>query len=69
MGMGGGEKETGSGMRGGRRETQRARRLNGNMPLQGVGSGWGEPLNRPRYLGCERLPQLNVGDLSCNDQQ
>jgi hypothetical protein len=29
----------------------------------------GEPLESPRGLGCERLPELNVGDLSLNAQQ
>jgi hypothetical protein len=35
----GGERGTGSGMRGNRREAQTARRMNINMQLQGVGDG------------------------------
>jgi hypothetical protein len=38
------------------------------MQLLGVG-GRGDPLERPRDLGCERFLGLNGGDLSQNTQQ
>lgn len=41
--------------------------MNGNMQLLEVGVG--EPLQSPRDLGYERLPGLNVGNLSQNAQQ
>ena len=43
-------------------EAQRARRMNGNMQLQGWEAG--ECLESPRDLECERLPGLNGSDLS-----
>lgn len=43
--MGGGRRmgESGSGVRRDKRESQRARGVNGSLQLSGVG-GWGEPL-------------------------
>ena len=49
-----------------RRDSQRIRRMNGSLWLPRVGVG--EPLESPRDLGCERLPELG-GDLSRNAQQ
>ena len=45
-----------------RREGQRARRMNKNFQLQGVGVG--ENLRSPRDLGWESLLKVNVGDLN-----
>jgi hypothetical protein len=61
-------KEAGLGMGAGgdRRESQRARRMNGILqPRVGVG----QPLESPRDRRYERLPGLNVGDSSQNAQQ
>jgi hypothetical protein len=55
-------------MRGDRRESQRARRMNGNMQQCVVG-GLGKPLESHRDLGCERLRGLSGDDLSQNAQQ
>jgi hypothetical protein len=43
--------------------------MNGNMQLQGWRRGWEEPIERPRDLGCEKIPSLNGDDLSQNAQQ
>ena len=64
-----GEKESGSGMTGeDRRETQRARRINGNMQLWGM---WGgrEPLESPRTLEYDRFAGPNGDYLSQNIQK
>jgi hypothetical protein len=61
-------RRAGSGMRGDRREAQRARRMNRNIQLPGMGVG-GKPLVIPRDLRWGRLPGRNVGDLSQNIQQ
>lgn len=42
------------------REDPRARKMNGNMQLPGVGNS----LRSPTDPGLERLPGVNVGDLS-----
>jgi len=47
---------------GGRRESQRASRINGNMQPQKVG----DPLESTRDLGGERLSELNGSDLRGN---
>ena len=52
---------------GGRKEAQRAKRMNGNKHLQGVGDG-GDPLESTRDPGVDTLSGLNEGDLSQNVQ-
>lgn len=68
--MGGRGKERGEGRErgnrikygGNRRETWKARRMEGNMQHLGMGVGvWGDPLENPRDMGCERLPEFNEG--------
>ena len=61
----GGGMGAGSGMRGVRRDAQRARGMNGNMQLLWVG----EPLGSLRELGWEWFLEHSVGDLSQNDKQ
>jgi hypothetical protein len=56
--------QTGLGLREDRRETQRARRMNGNMHFLGWAVGGGETLQSVRDLRCKRLPRLNVGNLN-----
>jgi hypothetical protein len=46
-----------------RKETQRARRMNRNLQLQGV-VVLGESLGSPRDLRLGRIPGTNAGDLS-----
>jgi hypothetical protein len=65
---GGGKKGDRSRHRGDRREAQRARRMNGNMQLSGVGVGceWGKPLGSHRDL---EWGKLEVNGVSQNAQQ